>query len=97
VKWSVGLEAEADREMSREEIVELADAVAPVNGFASGIGTNYYGAQLVVTANTQDAAVEKATQVFQQAAAQAGLPSGPIVRIEVSSEEDDEYDDERYG
>ena len=30
VRWSVGIEAEGDRVLSREEIVELADAVAEV-------------------------------------------------------------------
>jgi hypothetical protein len=98
VKWSVGLEAEGDREMSREEIVELADAVAPMSGIASGIGSNCYAAQLVVTAETRDAAIEKATEVFMAAAARAGLPECPIVRVEVTSEEDDEYyDDEMIG
>ena len=48
--WSVALEAEGDREVSREEVVELADAVAVNNGVASGIGTNRYGAQLVIEA-----------------------------------------------
>jgi hypothetical protein len=94
VRWSVGLEAENDREMSREEIVELADAVAPNNGFATGIGSNRYGAQLLVLAHNRDEAVKKATAEFEQAVAKAGLPVCPIVRIEVASEEDD--DDEEY-
>ncbi len=64
MKWSVGLEAEGDRVMSREEIVDLADAVAPVGGFASGIGTYAYGAQLLVDAEDREDAVEKATAVF---------------------------------
>jgi hypothetical protein len=75
--------------MSREDIVELADAVAVSNGFASGIGTNHYAAQLLVVADDQHEAVEKATDVFVQAAARAGLPAGPIVRVEVASEDED--------
>ena len=39
MRWSVGLEAEGDRVLTHAEIVELADAVAPSSGIASGIGT----------------------------------------------------------
>jgi hypothetical protein len=53
VKWSVGLEAEGDRVLTHDEIVELADAVAPSSGIATGIGTNRYGAQLMVDADGQ--------------------------------------------
>ena len=56
---SVSLVADGDREMTIEEIVELADAVAACNGIASGIGTTSYGAQLVVEARTSDEAVER--------------------------------------
>ena len=62
MRWSVGLEAEGDRVLTREEIVELADAVAAHNGIATGIGTTHYGAQLVVEADTRDEAIEKATR-----------------------------------
>ena len=48
--WSVTLQAAGDRPMTQEEIVELADAVAPAQGVASGIGQPAYGAQLVVDA-----------------------------------------------
>jgi hypothetical protein len=89
VRWSVGLEAEGDRVLGHAEIVELADAVASSSGIASGIGTNRYGARLVVVAVSRDEAVEKATQEFGHAAAQAGLPRWPIVRIEVVSEDED--------
>ena len=47
IRWSVGIEAEGDRIMKREEVVKLADAVAPINGIATGIGTNRYGAQIL--------------------------------------------------
>jgi hypothetical protein len=89
VKWSVGVEAEGDRVLSREEIVELADAVAVVDGIATGIGTNRYGAQLVVQAGSRDEAIEKATQEFAQAAARAGLPAWPVARAEAVSEAED--------
>ena len=39
MRWSVTVVAEGDRVVSREEIVELADAVAASGGIASGIGT----------------------------------------------------------
>jgi hypothetical protein len=94
VRWSVGLAAETERVMSLEEIVELADAVAAINGVASGIGTTWYGAQLIVEAKDRDDAVEKATDEFVRAAARAGLPICPIVRVEVASEDDD--DDMEY-
>jgi hypothetical protein len=89
VRWSVGLEAEGDRVLSREEILELADAVATSSGIATGIGTNRYGARLLVVAVSREEAVEKATREFVQAAARARLPRYPIVRIEVCSEDED--------
>jgi hypothetical protein len=89
VRWSVGIEAEGDRVLSREEIVELADAVAASAGIATGIGTNRYGAQLIVQADTHDEAVEKATGEFTAAAAKAGLPACPVVRVEAVNEEED--------
>jgi hypothetical protein len=90
MKWSVGIETEGDRVLTREEVVELADAVAPSGGIATGIGTNRYGAQLMVEAVDRDEAVEKATSEFERAVAKAGLPVFPIVRIEVVNEEEDE-------
>jgi hypothetical protein len=95
VRWSVGIETEGDRVLSREEVVELADAVAPSSGIATGIGTNRYGARLVVEAGTRDEAIERATAEFTRAAAKAGLPGYPIVRVEATGEdEDDGYGDE---
>lgn len=90
MKWSVGIEAQDDRILSREEIVELADAVAVSDGIATGIGTSRYGAQLVVHAGSRDEAIGKATQAFEQAAVAAGLPPAPVVRAEAVSEEEDE-------
>ncbi len=49
-KWSVSIKAEGDRPMKLEEIVALADAVAPLDGVASGVGAMSYGAQIVVEA-----------------------------------------------
>ncbi len=93
MRWSVSLTAEGDREVTREEIVELADAVAPFLGVASGIGTTTYGAQLVVEADHRDAAVEAARRAFTDAAATAGLPAWPITSAETLSEVEDEMDD----
>jgi hypothetical protein len=90
MRWSVGLEAEGDRVLSREEIVELADAVAACNGIATGIGTNRYGAQLVVDAVTREEAIAKAAEVFVAAAAAAGLPAAPVVRSEAISEDEED-------
>jgi hypothetical protein len=90
MRWSVGLEAEGGRVLSREEVVELADAVAACNGIATGIGTTRYGARLVVDAVTREEAIAKATEVFAAAAAAAGLPAAPVVRSEAISEDEDE-------
>ena len=90
MRWSVGVEAEGDRVLSREEIVELADAVAVSDGIATGIGTNHYGAQLVVQAASRDEAIEKATGEFRAAAARAGLPVWPVSRAEAVDSGEDE-------
>ena len=90
MRWSVGIEAEGDHVLTREEVVELADAVAPSNGIATGIGTSRYGAQLIVEAASREEAIEQATREFRQAAAQAGLTEGPVVRAEAVSEDEDD-------
>ena len=89
MRWSVGIEAEGDRVLTREEIVELADAVAACEGIATGIGTQRYGAQLVVQAGSRDEAVQKGTAEFTAAAVRAGLPPAPVVRAEAVSEDED--------
>jgi len=86
VRWSVGIEAEGDRVLALEDVVELADAVAGSDGIATGIGTTRYGAQLVVEADNRADAIGKATEVFLAAARTAGLPAAPIVRTEAISE-----------
>jgi hypothetical protein len=92
VRWSVGIEAEGGKILSREEIVELADAIAASHGIATGIGTSRYGAQLVVEADTEEAAIALATQRFTAAAATAGLPPAPVVRTEAISDAEEETD-----
>lgn len=86
MRWSVGIEAEGDKILSREEVVELADAIATSDGIATGIGASRYGAQLVVEADNREEAVSKATERFLEAAAAAGLPPAPVVRTEAVSE-----------
>ncbi|HWO68932.1 MAG TPA: hypothetical protein VNO31_53770 [Umezawaea sp.] len=88
-RWSVGIEAEGDRVLTHDEILDLADAVAPSGGIASGIGTTRYGARLLVVADTREEAVERATAEFTAAARTANLPDYPISRVEAVSEEDD--------
>lgn len=90
MRWSVTLAAEGDRVLTREEIVELADAVAAHDGIAAGIGTNRYGAQLSVEAESRTAAVERAAEVFARAAERAGLPPWPIADVGVIGEADDD-------
>jgi hypothetical protein len=89
VRWSVGIEAEAGAVLTREQVVELADAVAASGGVASGIGTSRYGARLIVQAESREEAVAKATEEFTAAAAKAGLPPGPVVRTEAVGEDED--------
>ena len=90
MRWSVGIEAEGDRVFTREEIVELADAVAASEGVASGIGTSRYGARLVVAAVNRADAIARATEIFVAAARTAGLPEAPIVATEAVSEAEEE-------
>jgi hypothetical protein len=90
MRWSVGIEAEGDRVLTREQVVELADAVAVSGGIASGIGSSRYGARLIVEAASREAAIAKATEEFTRAAAQAGLPPAPVVRTEAISEEEED-------
>lgn len=89
MRWSVGIQAEADRVLTREEIVELADAVTAYGGIASGIGSSVYGAQLIIEAGSRDEAIEQGTRAFLGAAASAGLPAGEVVRAEAVSEAED--------
>jgi hypothetical protein len=86
VRWSVGIEAEGDRVFTREEVVELADAVAVSSGVATGIGTNRYGARLLVLADSREEAIAAAPELFLAAARTAGLPAAPIVRTDAISE-----------
>lgn len=92
MRWSVGIETQGDRVLSREEIVELADTVAASSGIATGIGTNRYGAQLLVEAGTRDEAIEKARAEFAWAVAAAGLPVYPVVRVEAMGEDEEAED-----
>jgi len=89
VRWSVGIEAEGGRVLTREQVVELADAVAASGGIATGIGTSRYGAQLIVEAASREEAIAQATEEFKRAAVKAGLPAAPVVRTEAISEEED--------
>ncbi|HUB39906.1 MAG TPA: hypothetical protein VMA72_13725 [Streptosporangiaceae bacterium] len=92
MRWSVGIEAEGTKILNREEVVELADAIAASHGIATGIGTSRYGAQLVVEADTEQDAIAVATERFTAAAATAGLAAAPVVRVEAVSEAEEETD-----
>src|SRR4051812_10348082 len=82
MRWSVAVSADGDRVMTREEIVELADAVAVHGGIASGIGTTSYGARIVVEADTPDQAMERGAAEFARAGAVAGLPAWPVTSVQ---------------
>lgn len=89
MKFSVSIFAEGDREITLEEVVELADAVAIHSGFATGAGTTGYGAQIIVEAPSSDIAVDAALVIFNQAVKTANLPVFEIIKAETMSEDDD--------
>jgi hypothetical protein len=89
MNFSISIVAEGDREITLDEVVELADAVATLNGVASGAGSFSYGAQIVVDAPNSDEAVDLAIPLFIDAARRAGLPEWPVTRAETISEIDE--------
>jgi hypothetical protein len=89
VRWSVGIEVESPHVLTREQVVDLADAVAPSEGIATGIGTNRYGARLVVEADSREEAIRKATAELWRAVRKARLRRGPVVMTEAVSEDED--------
>jgi hypothetical protein len=89
MNFSISIVAEGDREITLDEVVELADAVATLNGVASGAGSFSYGAQIVVDATNSDEAVDLAIPLFIDAARRAGLPEWPVTRAETISEIDE--------
>jgi hypothetical protein len=89
VLWSVVVEAAGDRVLTREEVVELADAVSASGGIASGIGRQTYGAQLLVEADSSAGAIEVALLEFHRAVEQAQLPPWPVSRTEATSQAGD--------
>jgi hypothetical protein len=89
MRYSVSIIAEGDREIRLDEVVELADAVATLNGVASGAGSFSYGAQIVVEADNSDDAVDLAIPLFIDAARTAGLPEWPVTRAETIGEIDE--------
>lgn len=89
MQFSVSLYAEGDREITLQEIVALADAVAIYSGIASGVGTFSYGAQILVDAPNSDIAVDKALYLFEQAVIVAGIPIWPVSKAETMTEDED--------
>jgi hypothetical protein len=83
------MEAEGDREVALEEVVDLADGIAGANGVASGMGTNRFGAQVYVEADDRADAIDMATAIFTAALDKAGLPAWPLSYIKAISEADD--------
>jgi hypothetical protein len=88
MQWSVGIEVAGDEVMTLARIGDLADAVAPASGIASGIGEACYGVKVLVEAEDRESAVSTATEILRAAARTASLPEWPISRVEVFSEDD---------
>jgi hypothetical protein len=93
MRYSVSISVEGDRPMTREEIVEFADAVAPYSGIASGIGELGYGAQIIVDAADSVIAVQEGIDIFIACREKAGLPDWPVLKAETMSEDEDWEDD----
>ena len=89
MRFSVSVYADGDREVTLDEVVDLADAVAPLGGIASGAGSFGYGAQIIVEAVDSDSAVRVAMEQFEAAVARTSLPAWPMARAEVIGEDDD--------
>ena len=89
MRFSVSIQAEGDREVTLEEVVELADAVAGLDGIASGYGTMGYGAQIVVEADGSNEAADKAIKQFAQAVEKTSLPLWPVTSVETLGEDED--------
>ena len=92
MKFSVSLVAHGDRDMTLDEIVELADAVAPLNGIAAGMGTPSYGAQIMVEAESAVDAVNEGRKLFEAAVAKTSLPQWEVTNADTMSEEQDFVD-----
>ena len=88
MQWSVGIEVAGDEVMTLVRIGELAEAVAPASGIASGVGEACYGVKVLVEAEDRESAVAAATEILRAAARTASLPEWPISRVEVFSEEE---------
>ena len=93
MQWSVVLEAAGDREVTVEEVVELADAVAPHGGVASGFGTTSYAARILVEAESREQAAEAGAATLAAAARAAGLPAWPVTVLDVLSPDDPDEED----
>jgi hypothetical protein len=89
-EWSVGIEVTGDEVMTIDRICDLADAVAPASGIASGIGQPCYGVKVLVEAADHDEAVARATEILRLAARTADLPEWPISRVEAVSDDEEE-------
>ena len=89
MRFRVSLRVGGDGGITLEEVVELADAVATMEGIASGFGTMGYGAQIVVEAPTSDEAVDIALERFSEAVATTSLPVWPVTHAETIGEDDD--------
>jgi hypothetical protein len=90
VQWSVGIEVTGDEVMTPDRICDLAEAVAPASGIASGIGRPCYGVKVLVAAADREEAVARATEILRSAARTAALPEWPISRVEAVSEDEEE-------
>ena len=92
MQWSVVLEAVGDRDVTVEEVVELADEVARHGGVASGVGTPSYAARILVEAESRDQAAEIGAATLAEAARTAGLPAWPVTVVDVASPGDPDED-----
>mgnify|MGYP003341524155 CR=1 FL=1 len=64
MQYSISIYVEGDEEITLEQVVALADAVAKHNGIASGAGAMGYGVQIAVEAEDELQARQKAIELF---------------------------------
>lgn len=93
-EWSVSIDVAAGAGVRRfprlaDRLCDLLDGLADHAGVAHGAANGRrYGARLSVGAESPAAAVEAATEVFEKAAAAAGLPPWQVVQVEVLAPEE---------
>jgi hypothetical protein len=90
--WNVHVEAVGDEQYAEDLLEAFLDSLLEHDGVVTGTpeepidGRARYGARFSVQASDAVEAVGRAREVFQRAAAAAGLPQWPLARVEAQTE-----------